>query len=1087
MRYTENELRTLFQKQYNRTTWTNFLKNFMEGARLRSIPEEFHTASDNEKGFFLGDYNTSDHYRIGLFQFDINTTSIARKRVGLRNLVKSLINPNWGEFDAALAVFASNSDWRLSFICDIKEEKTAPKRFTYVFGDKGMLYRTPVERLFGIQDDVTFASLRKAFSVKELSDEFFDEYREIYADFVQYITGNRYVKKTQGSGYELRSFPGQPQNKAFYEALGKDDKRARDFVKKMMGRITFLYFLQQKGWMCGDKNYMLHLFESSSDKDYYLKKVLVPLFFGVLNTKPKDRKSVFAAHGWNESLREAWETIPYLNGGLFEPDGEDIVVDRCATHIFRKKDFDNLFEFFGRYNFTIDENDPTDAEVGVDPEMLGKIFESLLEDNKDKGAFYTPKEIVTFMCQEALISYLKNRTGLEESSINAFVINPEDNVSSFSESQKYDLLEAIIDVKICDPAIGSGAFPMGMLNELVACRMALLGEKGNRAEVKHEIIHNNIYGVDIEKGAVDIARLRFWLSLVVDEDSPSPLPNLDYKIMQGNSLLERYKNVDLSHLIDEHYISDDIFEQEDYELKERLNSLLGSYYGCSDHTRKAEMQVEIERLIHRQMLGNGGRFPNGTNLNINVSSNNEFFLWHTWFGDVFRRGGFDICIGNPPYIRQEKLDHSYKQLLCSLFPDVGYGTADILVYFFGLGLNILAPDGELVFITSNKYLKTQYGLSIRNHFAQSVDVDFIIDFFELPVFNASTDAAITKLTKKAPTRDTRYFPILSLQDLDLMSTIEGEYQVVVKENTEWKFINPEELSILRKLDSDAIPLLEFVNGRLYRGITTGSNDSFILSSETRNEILDNCESVEEWLRTDNIIKKAFKSRYIRKYNYEGPETWLLFIPWHFPIPFEEAERMDPENAIAIAEGRMIKEYPAVYNYLQSHYDDLASRNAAETGIRYEWYALQRWGAKYYKEFDEHKLIYIHTAINHEFYFDTEQHYVNNSCYIIVTDSKYLYAFLNSSLFRYYKKIKFVAYGNGAENGRCKLDGNKMQTVPIRVGVNEDTFAPIVDQLIRIKKENPSANVSHLEREVDRLLYEIYGFSEDEIEIIEGNC
>lgn len=182
---------------------------------------------------------------------------------------------------------------------------------------------------------------------------------------------------------------------------------------------------------------------------------------------------------------------------------------------------------------------------------------------------------------------------------------------------------------------------------------------------------------------------------------------------------------------------------------------------------------------------------------------------------------------------------------------------------------------------------------------------------------------------------------------------------------------------------------------------------------------------------------------------------------------------------------MIEEYPSVYRYLCSHREELASRNAAETGIRYEWYALQRWGANYSTEFDENKLIYIHTAVNHEFFYDTEQHYVNNSCYIIVSNSKFLYAFLNSALFRYYKKIKFVAYGNGAQNGRCKLDGNKMHTVPIREGVDVAPFAEIVDELIRVKKENPSANVKRMEKQLDNMIYEIYGFTEDEIKTIEG--
>ncbi|HRM91752.1 MAG TPA: hypothetical protein PLK68_14985, partial [Thomasclavelia ramosa] len=205
-----------------------------------------------------------------------------------------------------------------------------------------------------------------------------------------------------------------------------------------------------------------------------------------------------------------------------------------------------LLEFFASYNFTIDENDPDDAEIGVDPEMLGRIFENLLEDNKDKGAFYTPKEIVQYMCRQSLIAYLQTDISDEDTkeSINSFV-KTYDVKSLGGENSKLAIMldQKLKEVKICDPAIGSGAFPMGLLKELFLCRGAI--EKfDDAASIKRHIMQQNIYGVDIEKGAVDIARLRFWLSLVVDEYSPQSLPNLDYKIMQGNSLLEQYNGVD---------------------------------------------------------------------------------------------------------------------------------------------------------------------------------------------------------------------------------------------------------------------------------------------------------------------------------------------------------------------------------------------------------------------------------------------------------------------------------------------------------------------------------------------------------------
>lgn len=584
--YTSDSLRNIFQSSFNLAQWYSFSQHFFNASELKEKPERI-IENTSDEGYYLGNINTTDSYRIGLFHYNIRQGSVANKRVGLRNLVKSFINPTWGEFDAALVVFDSGDHWRLSFICDIKGEATSPKRYTYVFGSDDLLYRTPIERFnFLKKKGISFENLRTAFSVEALSDEFFDKYREQYADFIQYATGKRFVKV--GSKWEEKVL-GEP-NTALMQAFNHNEKKIRDYVKKMMGRITFLHFLQRKGWMCEDLNYMQNMFENSPYKNDYLDSVLEPLFFGILNTKPAEREALFADYDWDKSLLNEWKDIPYLNGGLFERDEEDEPESRFPADYFKR-----LFQFFSEYNFTIDENDPNDAEVGVDPEMLGKIFENLLEDNKDKGAFYTPKEIVRYMCQESLIAYLETNTSVAKDKIRKFVLSPEDGVADIPDNKKPKLLTTLEEVKICDPAIGSGAFPMGLLNELLHCREVLSGERYDRAEIKKSIIQNNIYGVDIEKGAVDIARLRFWLSIVVDEETPSPLPNLDYKIMQGNSLIESFMGVDLSKLTYEKEYKKDkgeilLFDDEKNRLQKTVSHLLSSYYSCSDHGRKVKLQ-----------------------------------------------------------------------------------------------------------------------------------------------------------------------------------------------------------------------------------------------------------------------------------------------------------------------------------------------------------------------------------------------------------------------------------------------------------------------------------------------------------------
>ena len=705
--YTSDSLRNIFQSSFNLAQWYSFSQHFFNASELKEKPERI-IENTSDEGYYLGNINTTDSYRIGLFHYNIRQGSVANKRVGLRNLVKSFINPTWGEFDAALVVFDSGDHWRLSFICDIKGEATSPKRYTYVFGSDDLLYRTPIERFnFLKKKGISFENLRTAFSVEALSDEFFDKYREQYADFIQYATGKRFVKV--GSKWEEKVL-GEP-NTALMQAFNHNEKKIRDYVKKMMGRITFLHFLQRKGWMCEDLNYMQNMFENSPYKNDYLDSVLEPLFFGILNTKPAEREALFADYDWDKSLLNEWKDIPYLNGGLFERDEEDEPESRFPADYFKR-----LFQFFSEYNFTIDENDPNDAEVGVDPEMLGKIFENLLEDNKDKGAFYTPKEIVRYMCQESLIAYLETNTSVAKDKIRKFVLSPEDGVADIPDNKKPKLLTTLEEVKICDPAIGSGAFPMGLLNELLHCREVLSGERYDRAEIKKSIIQNNIYGVDIEKGAVDIARLRFWLSIVVDEETPSPLPNLDYKIMQGNSLIESFMGIDLSKLTYEKEYKKDkgeilLFDDEKNRLQKTVSHLLSSYYSCSDHGRKVKLQQDISDTINKQLEAQAyDPVILGKLKTINLAENKKFFLWHTWFSDVFSRPskeGFDIVIGNPPYgANIDDLVSLYEEL----YPNTSHGYKDIYKYFYDFGLSICKNNGVVCYITPNTFLRQpRYG------------------------------------------------------------------------------------------------------------------------------------------------------------------------------------------------------------------------------------------------------------------------------------------------------------------------------------------------------------------------------------------
>ena len=997
--YTSDTLRNLFQSSFNLTDWYAFLLNFFHANELKQIPERILGGNDEDEGYYLGSIDTTDYFRIGLFQYRIRRGSVANKRVGLRNLVKPFLRY---EFDAALVVFDSGDHWRFSFISDIKGEATSPKRYTYVFGNDELLYKTPIERFHYLQKKgISFENLKAAFSVEALSDEFFNKYREQYADFIQYVTGKRFVKV--GSKWEEKKLSNP--NPALMQAFGHDEKKIRDYIKKMMGRITFLHFLQRKGWMCGDLNYMQNLFERSWYKNDYLDSVLEPLFFGILNTKPAEREALFADYGWDKDLLEEWKDIPYLNGGLFERDEEDE-----PESVFPAEYFQRLFHFFSEYNFTIDENDPNDAEVGVDPEMLGKIFENMLEDNKDKGAFYTPKEIVRYMCQESLIAYLDTNTSIAGEKIRKFVLSPEEGVQDIAENKKAKLLSALEEVKICDPAIGSGAFPMGLLNELLHCREVLSGEHIHRAEIKKSIIQNNIYGVDIEKGAVDIARLRFWLSIVVDEDTPSPLPNLDYKIMQGNSLIESFQGVDLSELTYKRESKKDhgevmLFDDEKNRLQKTVSQLLSSYYSCSEHERKLRLRKQISDAINQQLEA---QFVNSSILtkmkDIDLAGNSQFFLWHTWFSDVFNRedgkSGFDIVIGNPPYIQLQGNGGE----LAKLYEKFGYQTfaktGDIYCLFYEKGWQLLRSQGHLCFITSNKWMRAGYGEKTRVFFAKQTNPKQLIDFAGVKIFeNATVDTNILIFSKAKNENQTLCVVTDNLNKesiKELSSYVQHSHSICnFSSSDSWVILSPIEQCIKQKIESVGIPLKKW-NIQINYGIKTGYNDAFIISTEKRNEILANCQTDEERKRTEELIRPILRGRDIKRYGYNWADLWLI----------------NTHNGIKGVKPRIdINEYPSVKSHLNQYYDKILKR--ADQGDTP--YNLRN--CAYIDEFNKPKIIFQEIVQESQFLLDEHNGFFCNDTGRIITGEHlyHLLGMLNSDLFFFAVK-HFYGGGTLGEHG-----------------------------------------------------------------------
>ena len=651
-----------------------------------------------------------------LYIFDITVSDrvmMERNRVSIQRLIRAVMD----HYSCAFMLFHYEDDirwdWRFTYCHKSANanESTDSKRYTFLLGP-GQSCRTAVDnflKLYNDRKELKIANIEKAFDVEALSKEFFGKYKEHYAIFVNYMIDPKNGMRQQfiDQNFDHTGLDEQ----AIKE---REEKPIRDYVKRLLGRIVFLHFLQKKGWLgvkangdwgSGDYDFMYQLFENATDeqKDNFLDDVLEPIFNALNNDRSKDNDCVDTKVNGFGVCR-----IPYLNGGLFERDKYDEI-----PTVFPYYFFENLLTFFHQYNFTIDENDPNEAEVGIDPEMLGCIFENLLEDNKDKGAFYTPKEIVQYMCRESLIAYLQ--TDCDE--------DKKEAIRQFVTTYDVDCIEDIKDiidkklceVKICDPAIGSGAFPMGLLRELFFCRSAIEPNiVENAADIKKHIIQNSIYGVDIEKGAIDIARLRFWLSIVVDSDKPEQLPNFDYKFMQGNSLIESFMGVDLSEIMCSDVVGKSkknsgvgTLSFDESASVNDIRELLKGYF-CEKNfekkkNTKKQINEKVKEFIGHKTSGNP-TIPQQLDL-IDVSSNDQFFLWHTWFADVFNRTskqGFDIVIGNPPYGAKydEKSKKYYKinYVTAKSIKGIQKASLDTYTLFIELGYNLLKKNGCFAYI-----------------------------------------------------------------------------------------------------------------------------------------------------------------------------------------------------------------------------------------------------------------------------------------------------------------------------------------------------------------------------------------------------
>lgn len=999
--------------------------------------------------------------------FDITLSKkkdLQHNRVEIQKIVRAIISTHSAAFIIFHYATGAKWEWRFTFCHKgaTQAEGSDAKRYTFLLGP-GQSCRTAAENFCKIHDKIEregefeIQDVIEAFDVEALSKEFFKKYKEQYEAFCQYV----YQHKNDRSKFGV-------------EFSQWEDKKVRDYVKKMLGRIVFLHFLQKKGWMGvpadkawgdGDRQFMKNLFDHATQeqKNDYLDKVLEPLFHDLDTLRTND-----VAGDWcNHLLPYGGRTgggfkVPYLNGGLFESDEMDAPKSQFPSEMFN-----SLFTFLYQYNFTIDENDPDDAEVGVDPEMLGRIFENLLEDNKDKGAFYTPKEIVQYMCKESLIAYLQTRCSTDRAKEAArhfvethdtekieqlYVLNENGDRTNASILDFFDKM--LKEVKICDPAIGSGAFPMGLLRELFFCRMAI--EKScNAAEIKKHIIQQNIYGVDIEKGAVDIARLRFWLCLIIDEETPHALPNLDFKIMQGNSLLEQYKGVDLSKVMDKKTgvvgkVQYSLFENDIDQLRFKLQNQIKDYYLCSDHEMRRAMRKSIKSTIEQQIESQHYKFSLSDVDDICATS--EFFLWHAWFSEVFEQGGFDIVIGNPPYISapaqiaNEKLAAQRECIINSGKFSSLYQKWDLYIPFMEFGIHLLCQYGVMTMIVPYPLTNQTYGKKLREMIIKEYNLLELCDLNGTKIFENATVSNCIPFIRKEKNESS----------LTVISHIDEQRHIARVFTKTTDDLVPDKKTAVwnvgeEKRDTNKHAGMHVLGDYCYIsvGMVVNADEKTAKGAFKKEDLISLTEDeihCRKYIEAKDIEKYSVKRVRYLEYNTERCPTQLR------RPTFKE-----------------LYEYPKLMTNrlgkLQVYLDEEKYLTSDAMFCAVPWCSLSKVANKSItssiKKFSTMKR--------------NEMEKLSESM-----DLKYLLGIMNSR----YADVLLT----NLRAGDYHIYPEHIRNIPIAPATSsqQQPIINLVDNILSAKKANAQADTTAEEHEIDRLVYQLYGLTDEEIAIIENN-
>ena len=960
--------------------------------------------------------------------FDVTVSDrvmMERNRVNIQRLIRKVME----NYSSAFMLFHYENDtrwdWRFTF-CHKKggqKEVTDSKRYTFLLGP-GQSCRTAANnfnKLYENRDTLDMSKIEDAFSVEALTKQF---YRDLFEWYQWAVSDASNI-----------TFP----NDTAIEDDDRDDIEKK--IIRMITRIMFVWFIKQKDLVPNrifDADFLSTILKdfdpySKTEGNYY-NAILQNLFFGTLNRAIKDengntrkfasssKRDVKTLYRYAElfSISEQevinlFAEVPFLNGGLFEcldktrySDG----VEQCYNFDgFSRNDArftdgrfkhravvpNNLFfapktgliSILSRYNFTIEENSPEEQQVALDPELLGKVFENLLgaynpetreTARNQSGSFYTPREIVNYMVDESLIAYLGN---------NDFVRSLFGSDFSFDEANAEEYkktAERLKRIKILDPACGSGAFPMGLLNRIVEILKRISPDE-NVYDLKLSVIENCLYGSDIQSIAAQITKLRFFISLICDceKDASKPnfgiptLPNLETKFVSANTLIAKKKRDPQGNL----------FENPEIEqTKRKLAEIRHKHFSAKSASTKYRLRKEDEelrgKLINLLSDDNGFAQDDAKQLakwNPYDQNDTSSFFDPEWMFGV--ADGFDIIIGNPPYIQLQNNSGE----LAKLYEDCGYSTfartGDIYCLFYERGWQLLKEGGYLCYITSNKWMRAGYGDKTRGFFANKTNPLLLIDFAGVKIFESATVDTNILLFSKSDNLHKTLCAVTNKQNKDSVNNLSDfvrQQDTICDFSTSdsWVVLSPIEQSIKKKIEAVGTPLKDW-DINIYRGVLTGCNEAFIIDTAKRDEIISNCQTEDERKRTAELIRPILRGRDIKKYGYV--ENGLFLINTHNGIR-GKLPRID------------INDYPAVKAHLDRYWDKISAR--ADKGDTP--YNLRN--CAYLEDFFKPKIIYPNMTKYMPFAYDNQGYLTNQKCFIMTgVHLPYLTAFFNSNIFK----------------------------------------------------------------------------------------